>query len=358
MIKTEKLYSLDDISVIPEVSSDIKSRSECNPFTESIEGKSGFLPVIAAPMDSVVDEENYKSFWESGISCVIPRTTPLEKRLKLCEKVFCAFGFKEIEEEFLEKNYEGRNLYILIDVANGHMTYQFELGKSLKNKYGDHLKLMGGNIANPETYKCYDNYGFDYVRCGVGGGRGCITSVQSSIHFPMASLIDKISEVKKEIQGKTKIIADGGIKNYSDVIKCLALGADYLMMGYALSKSLEAAGDLYTEYGTQIISREKAKEYLELGKDVFKEYHGMSTKIVQAKILGIDLEENRKNLKTSEGRIEKVKVEYTLPGWSENLNSYLRSAMSYTGNRTLRAFRTNTICQVISDSTREKLNNR
>lgn len=357
MIKTEKLYSLDDISVIPEVSSDIKSRSECNPFTESIEGKSGFLPVIAAPMDSVVDEENYKSFWESGISCIIPRTVPLEERLKLCKKVFCAFGFKEIEEEFIEKNYEGKKLYILIDVANGHMTYQFELGKSLKNKYGDRLKLMGGNIANPETYKCYDNYGFDYVRCGVGGGQGCITSIQSSIHFPMASLIDKISKVKTDIQGKTKIIADGGIKNYSDVIKCLALGSDYVMMGYTLSKSLEAAGDLYTEDGTQI-SRDKAKECLESGKDVFKEYHGMSTKIVQAKILGIDLEENRRNLKTSEGRREKVKIEYTLPGWTENLGSYLRSAMSYTGNKTLEDFKTKTTCQVISDSTREKLTNK
>lgn len=186
---------------------------------------------------------------------------------------------------------------------------------------------------------------------------GCITSVQSSIHFPMASLIDKISKIKTEIQGKTKIIADGGIKNYSDVIKCIALGADYVMMGYTLSKSLEAAGDLYTGDGTQI-SRGKAKEYLESGEEVFKEYHGMSTKIVQAKILGIDLEKNRRNLKTSEGRREKVKIEYTLPGWSENLISYLRSAMSYTGNRTLDDFKTNTVCQVISDSTREKLNSK
>lgn len=357
MIKTEKLYSLDDISIIPRVSSDIKSRSECNPFTESIEGKSGFLPVIAAPMDSVVDEENYENFWESGISCVIPRTVSPDKRLELCEKVFCAFGFKEIEEEFLEKNYEGEKLYILIDVANGHMTYQLELGKSLKNKYGDRLKLMGGNIANPETYAYYNAYGFDYVRCGIGGGQGCITSVNCSTHYPMASLIDKSKAKKKWFNGKTKIIADGGIKNYSDVIKCLALGADYVMMGYTLSKSLEAAGELYTEDGTQI-SREKAKEYLESGEKVFKEYHGMSTKIVQAKILGINLEENRRNLKTSEGRREKVEIEYTLPGWSENLRSYIRSAMSYTGNRTLEDFKTNTVCQVISDSTREKLANK
>ena len=183
---------------------------------------------------------------------------------------------------------------------------------------------------------------------------GCITSVQSAIHYPMASLIDKSANTKKWYHGKTKIIADGGIKNYSDVIKCLALGADYVMMGYTLSKSLEAAGDLYTEDGTHI-SKKTAKEHLESGKEVFKEYHGMSTKIVQAKILGIDLEENRRNLKTSEGRREKVKIEHTLPGWTENLGSYLRSAMSYTGSKTLEDFKTKTTCQVISDSTREKL---
>ena len=228
MIKTEKLYSLDDISVIPEVSSDIKSRSECNLFTESIEGKSGFLPVIAAPMDSVVDEENYKSFWESGISCVIPRTVPLEERLKLCKKVFCAFGFKEIEEEFLEKNYEGKKLYILIDVANGHMTYQFELGKSLKNKYGDRLKLMGGNIANPETYKCYDNYGFDYVRCGVGGGcfiKGTKILLADGREVSIENIKpgDNIINSKGNIDtviNTTKIISNNNLLKINDSITC------------------------------------------------------------------------------------------------------------------------------------------
>lgn len=228
MIKTEKLYSLDDISVIPEVSSDIKSRSECNPFTESIEGKSGFLPVIAAPMDSVVDEENYKSFWESGISCIIPRTIPLEERLKLCKKVFCAFGFKEIEEEFLEKNYEGKKLHILIDVANGHMTYQFELGKSLKNKYGDRLKLMGGNIANPETYTCYDNYGFDYVRCGIGGGcfiRGTKVLMSDGREVsienikPGDSIINSKGDIDTVID-TTKLISDKELLKINESITC------------------------------------------------------------------------------------------------------------------------------------------
>ena len=354
MIDTEKLYSLDDISIIPEVLSEIRSRKECNPFTESLEGSPDYLPVIAAPMDSVVDENNYGEFWGSGISCVIPRTTPLDVRLNLCGEVFCAFGIKELEDEFLEKTLYHNNLYVLIDIANGHMKYQIDLGKKLKSKYRNNLKLMGGNIANPDTYLIYNSSGFDYVRCGVGGGTGCITSVQNSIHYPMASLIDNIQEIRNRLGNwKTKIIADGGIKNYSDVIKCICLGADYVMMGYTLSKTLESSGDLMFE-GSKI-SHSMAEKLFNDGEEITKEYHGMSTKTAQAKILGIDLEENRKLLKTSEGRTEIVKIEYTLPGWTDNLISYIRSTMSYTGCYTLDELRSNSICRVISESSREKL---
>lgn len=353
MIDKEVLYSLDDISVIPAVSSDVRSRKECNPFTYSLEGKENYLPIITAPMDSVVDETCYTKFWDSGISAIIPRTVDLEVRLRLCGEVFCAFGFDEIEKEFITKTKEEDNLYILIDVANGHMNYQIELGKKLKNKYGDKLKLMGGNIANPETYKLYNEAGFDYLRCGVGGGKGCLTSTQISIHHPMASLIEKTREIKLKIDGKTKIIADGGIKTYSDAIKCLVLGADYVMMGYTLSKCLESAGDFY-DYNYQRISKETAQKFLETNQKVYKDYHGMSTKKVQAKILGVDEKKERRNLKTSEGRSEFTQIEYTLPGWTENFNSYLRSMMSYVGVREVSDLK-KAKCQVISKSSQEKL---
>ena len=353
MINKEVLYSLDDISVIPAISSDVRSRKECNPFTYSLEGKENYLPIITAPMDSVVDNTCYKKFWDSGISAIIPRTVDLEIRLRLCGEVFCAFGFDEIEKEFISKTKEGDKLYLLIDVANGHMNYQIELGKKLKDKYGDKLKLMGGNIANPETYKYYNNAGFDYLRCGVGGGAGCLTSVHSSIHHPMASLIEKTREVKFRFDGKTKIIADGGIKTYSDAIKCLVLGADYVMMGYTLSKCLESAGDFY-DYNYQRISKETAQKFLETNQKVYKDYHGMSTKKVQAKILGVDEKKERRNLKTSEGRSEFTQIEYTLPGWTENFNSYLRSMMSYVGVREVSDLK-KAKCQVISKSSQEKL---
>lgn len=169
----------------------------------------------------------------------------------------------------------------------------------------------------------------------------------------MASLIEKVYEIRRESNGKTKIIADGGIKTYSDAIKCLALGADYVMMGYTLSKCFESAGELYS-YDYQKISKETAKKFLETNQTIYKDYHGMSTKRVQAKLLGVDVKKEHHNLKTSEGRSEYTKIEYTLQGWTENFNSYLRSMMSYIGVKEVYELRY-AKCQVISPSSQEKL---
>lgn len=67
-----------------------------------------------------------------------------------------------------------------------------------------------------------------------------------------------------------------------------------------------------------------------MGKiDVWKDYYGMSTKIAQSKI-----NPNAK-LKTSEGKVQRQKVEYSIKQWVENEADFLRSAMSYTNSRTL-----------------------
>jgi hypothetical protein len=57
----------------------------------------------------------------------------------------------------------------------------------------------------------------------------------------------------------------------------------------------------------------------------------MSTKEVQK-------EWGNTNLKTSEGIVTYREVEYTIKGWVDNFESYLRSAMSYSGTRTLKEF--------------------
>ncbi len=352
MLKEKVLYSLRDVSIIPAVSTSIKSRKECDPFRKSIEGKEGWYPLIASPMDSVMDDMNWTYYWDNKISCVIPRSIPqsyqeddkdggyeawFEERRRLCSSVFCAFSLKEARW-FLDNSYdysdksfsEGLKIYILIDIANGSMQEEIDLGKELKRKFGEGIVLMGGNIGNPQTYLLYDQAGFDFLRVGIGSGQGCLTSTSTAIHYPYASLISEISEMKDRYHSHCKIIADGGMAWYSDIIKSLALGADYVMCGKIFSQA--------------------AKTPEEVGQTLV--YRGMSTKAAQA---GMG---NKGTLKTAEGKSINVVKEYTLSGWTENFDSYLRSAMSYCDSRSLREFREKAICQVISPNSSSQINNK
>ena len=345
MLREQVLYSLRDISIIPAVSTNILSRSECNPFRRNIEKTDMFYPLIASPMDSVVNENNFFEYQANKINCIIPRSIPenmikeykdqaydkwLERRLELCREVFCAFSLKEVKECFINKDFNSdKQFYVLIDMANGSMLDAIRTGEKFKDKYLDNAYLMGGNIGNPMSYLLYDKAGFDYLRIGVGSGNGCLTSTNTGVHYPYASLISDISEMKRRYHSNCKIIADGGMSGYSDIIKSLALGADYVMCGRIFAQA--------------------AKRGEIVGSDVI--YRGMSTKDAQ-KAMGNAI------LKTAEGRCELIKKEYTLYGWVENFDSYLRSAMSYCDSRDLSEFREKSICQVISPNSSSQINDK
>lgn len=67
-----------------------------------------------------------------------------------------------------------------------------DLCKSVKQKYGGHVILMAGNIANPDTYIDYALAGIDFVRVGIGGGSVCTTSANGGVHYAMASLLKRL----------------------------------------------------------------------------------------------------------------------------------------------------------------------
>ena len=246
-ILKETGYSYGDLTIIPKCVSDVISRSECNPRHSD-----SMLPIFTAPMTCVVNEVNF-DYWKScGIIPILPRTSlpEWENKVKfIYSGSWVALGMEEVERLVSEPLdvtlFSDNKIRILIDIANGHMSKIFKLSKELKSIYENRIELMAGNIANPDTYADYCNAGIDYVRCSIGSGAGCLTTSNTGIHYPMASLIDKINEKKSilGIKATTKIIADGGIKNYSDVIKALALGADYVMVGGLLTSLLESAAE-------------------------------------------------------------------------------------------------------------------
>ena len=81
---------------------------------------------------------------------------------------FYSYGLDEISDLFKSGITLPRK--ILIDVANGSMLKLWTLSKEIKERFGDNIELMVGNIANPETYRKYCEIGVDYIRVGIGGG--------------------------------------------------------------------------------------------------------------------------------------------------------------------------------------------
>lgn len=352
MLYKETTYSYNDVIIKPAVISNIEHRSECNPFHNN-----GFLPIFTAPMSSVVNEKNFDIFEKNKINAIMPRNINFETRLKYAlNNKWAAFSLCEFEEYFCNnnnvENYKNHKKKVLIDIANGHMKKIYDLVKISKNLYSDSIEIMIGNIANSETYLKCAEAGVDYVRLSIGSGSCCITSSNLGIHYGIASLIDEVFRIKMSladndekysIETLPKIIADGGIRNYSDVIKALALGADYVMIGGLFASLIESAGKTFIENKQGDLIELYPLEYHEItesdkaffikekyGKDseiritdkIFKICYGMASKDGQISI-------NGKKTKTSEGITKIINVTTTIDKWSNNMIDYLRSAMSY-----------------------------
>lgn len=331
MIKNieQPLIDFDDLLIEPAILSSVRTRKAIN-----VRDENGYLPLMTAPMDTVICDENVEIFKNNGIIPVVPRV-PKGDSTPLIPDAFMSYGLNEFEKKFLSEKSIGvtnKKTFALIDIANGHMNDLYMLTKKAKEEYGDRLVLMIGNVASPQTYFAYCDTKVDFIRVGIGGGNACLTSVQTGVGYPMASLINECKEIRHYTKYHPKIVADGGFKKYSDIIKALALGADYVMIGSLFNKALESAGKT-TKVDGEIICQfsENGKLMFDCETPLFKEYRGMSTKAVQKKW-------KKDEIRTSEGIERLNKVEYTLSGWVENFESYLRTAMSYTDKTKLSDF--------------------
>lgn len=336
------LYSLDEICLTPAAVTKVEHRSDVNVLTN----KNNF-PIFTAPMASITDYFNYETLKNNRLNVIVPRSVDFGLRLELLKAgEWVAVGFKEAQYiyEQLELQHftvdEYRKIRLCIDQANGHMESLLNLCKDLKERFGNNIKLMTGNIANPYAYKQYAAVGIDYIRVGIGGGNVCTTSVQTGMHYPMGSLLIKLKDEKDLVKtainlgakykSVPKIIADGGFKRIDQCVKALALGADFIMLGEIIAKSEEACGETRKSF-------DGFKDITE------REYFGMSTEKAQILVNNASLYPVDNFVpKHTEGQIKWVKVSYRLNEWLGDFEHALRSSMSYAGAKTLDEFRTKT----------------
>ena len=347
----ERLLNFEDITLIPSEKNN--GVDKCDFYVLDELDRSRSLPIFTSPMDSVVSESNWKVWADSGIKPILPRTTPLDIRLEGCQYIFAAFSLIEVQENFLRtKRNSSHQFKICIDPGNGQDTKIFEIGKRLKAMYGVQVNLMGGNMGNPKTYGEYCKTQFDYVRVGIGGS--LVSSSSHGFEYPQASLIiDTLGVKNTSLAGvkHTKIISDGYISGPVDILKAIALGADYVMIGREFVRLLEAAGPIFRKGDNgKLVPVDINKESLSIDElkssNLMRVYAGNTSPDIQKKRNSFEdihdwvgVPGMKQNM--CDSRVDKIRVTGTLNNWLRELYQCLYYGFTMCNSTTWETFKGN-----------------
>lgn len=317
----EEQISYDDVLLVPQFS-DLKSRNEANIHSDLDSRRMLEIPIIASPMDTVSEGEMAAAMSDNGGLAVIHRYNTIEQQAKLVHNavtltsgnglVAAAIG---ASGDFYERAQELVASYaqvLCIDVAHGHHILMKEAIEKLKKRFGDEIHIMAGNVATLEGFNDLADWGADSIRCNIGGGSICSTRIQTGHGVPGLTTIFDCARSTRN----AKIIADGGLKNSGDIVKALAAGADFVMLGSLLSGTTETPGELLT--------------YADGSKR--KGYRGMASRKAQ--------EAWRGRSGTPEGIATTVHYKGPVENVLTDLCGGIRSGLSYSGSRTIKELQT------------------
>jgi IMP dehydrogenase len=313
--KMREGLAYSDVLLVPQYS-DIKSRNEVK-LASNLSDNQFRLPIIASPMDTVSEKDMVVAMADEGGLSIIHRYNTIEEQIKIVESsraslvnpdspVAAAIG---TSGDYLERAVAlvGHGAKILcVDVAHGHHVLMKQALQELRGIVRDTVHIMAGNVATLEGYNDLVDWGADSVRCNIGGGSICSTRIQTGHGVPGLHTIIDCARSDRGVP----IVADGGIRNSGDIVKALAAGADFVMLGSLLSGTDETPGDV-------INTRE--------GK--FKAYRGMASKDAQVEWRG----------KTSslEGIATTVPCKGPVFDILKELERGIRSGLSYSGARNI-----------------------
>jgi IMP dehydrogenase len=336
-ILEKKVISFDDIVLVPQYSN-ITSRSMIDTSTtinhknKDLEFK---IPIISSPMSTITEAHMCNAIRNLGGLGIIHRYNSIDFQAKLLSFVndnsvkSAAIGVSGDYKERLSALVEKGLRVVCIDVAHGDHILVKDAIEYINKEYED-LFIIAGNVATGEAYSRLSSWGANAVRTSVGSGSICTTRIQTGHGVPTLNALIDCYRIKKNIideGGKPAyIIADGGLKNSGDIVKSLAAGADFVMLGFMLSGTKETPGKI-------ILNNEGNK---------IKRYNGMASKVAQ------------KNWKGSYSSIEGVSsyVDYkgTISKVVNEIMSNVRSGMSYSGVTSLEELRESSIAVVQTSS--------
>ena len=214
---------------------------------------------------------------------------------------------------------------LVVDTAHGHSRNVLNRVKKIKQEY-PHIQVIGGNIATGEAALALAEAGADAVKVGIGPGSICTTRIVTGVGVPQISAIDNV--VSALAGTGIPVIADGGIRFSGDIAKAIVAGADSVMMGSMFAGTEEAPGEVELYQGR-----------------TYKSYRGMGSLGAMSRTQGSsdryfqDASKGSEKL-VPEGIEGRVPYKGPLAGIVHQLMGGVRSAMGYTGSRTIEDMRT------------------
>ena len=108
------------------------------------------------------------------------------------------------------------------------------------------IPVAVGNCVTYEVSLKLMKAGAAAVMVGIGPGAACTSRGVLGVGIPQATAISDCAAARDDFQKESgkyvPIIADGGIITGGDICKCIACGADSVMIGSPIARSQEAPG--------------------------------------------------------------------------------------------------------------------
>ena len=109
------------------------------------------------------------------------------------------------------------------------------------------IPVIAGNCVTYDVALKLMRAGVSGVLVGIGPGAACTSRGVLGVGVPQATAVSDCSAARDTFQKETgryiPIIADGGIITGGDICKCIACGADGVMIGSPIARANEAPGN-------------------------------------------------------------------------------------------------------------------
>jgi IMP dehydrogenase len=234
------------VSLVPRVVSNVAHRA-----TARCEVRMGDVvldgPLIASPMPDVAGPEMCRTMALAGCLGVLHRFQPIDQQVAQFAEatqglppgraVGAAVGITgDYVERFAALRAAGCRI-VCLDTANGAHT-QVAAAIGAVRELAPDVFVIAGNVASAEGFRWLEEQGADAIRVGIAGGGLCQTRTETGVYVPTPHAVLEALSVRR----RALVIGDGGVRTPADLCLLLALGADAVMLGSALSGTTEATG--------------------------------------------------------------------------------------------------------------------